>query len=106
LGTHLERRLTWKAHLKASKNKAMQHFVALYSIFKSRILNRKMKTHLYKSLICHILLYGASAWGYAGKSTMQKLQVVQNKILRSIYDEVRYTSNTTIHTELWNWILK
>jgi hypothetical protein len=63
-------------------------------------LNRKIKTHLYKSLILPILLYGASARGYAAKSTTQKLQVIQNKILWSIYDEDIYTSNTSIHIEL------
>jgi hypothetical protein len=83
LNTRLERSLTWKAHIKAIENKAMQRFVALYAVFKSPTLNRKLKTHLYKSLIRPNLLYGAPAWGYAATSNMKRLQVIQNKIIQS-----------------------
>jgi hypothetical protein len=38
--------------------------------------------------------------GLCSQSTMQKLQVIQNKILRSIYDEDIYTSNISIYIEL------
>jgi hypothetical protein len=100
LGIHLERRLTWKAHIKVMENKAVQRFVSLYPIFKPRTLNRKIRTHLYKSLIRPILLYGAPAWGYAAKSSVVKLQVIQNKILRNIDDGDRYTSNKAIHIAL------
>jgi hypothetical protein len=74
LGIHLERILTWKAHIKVVENKAVKRFVVLYSNFKSRTLNREIKTHLYKSLTRPILLYGDPTWGYATTSTMTKLQ--------------------------------
>jgi hypothetical protein len=47
-----------------------------------------------------ILLYGATAWGCAAKSNMKNLQIIQNKIIRSIYDGDRYTSNILIHIAL------
>jgi hypothetical protein len=78
LGIHIEKILTWKAHIKAMKNKEIQRFVSLYSTFKSRTINRKIKAHLYKSIIRPILLYGAPTWGYAATSNMKKLQVIQN----------------------------
>jgi hypothetical protein len=92
-GIHFGRSLTRKAHIKAMENKAVQRFVALYSIVKSPTLNRKIKTHLYKSVIRPIPLYGAPAWGCAAISNMKKLKVIQNKILRSICDGDRCTSN-------------
>jgi hypothetical protein len=61
--------------------KAMQRFVAIYCIFKCQTLNRKIKTHFYKSLILPIL-YGAPASGYMAKSNMKELQTIRNKILR------------------------
>lgn len=78
----------------------MQRFVALQSIFKCRTLNRKFKTHLDKTLIRPILLYGAPVWGYGATSSMLKLHVIPNKIIRSIYDRDRYTSNISIYIEL------
>jgi hypothetical protein len=73
LGIHLERILTLKAHIKVIESKAMQRPVVLYFIFKCRTLNRKMKTHLYKSQIRPILLYGAPTWVCAATSNMKKL---------------------------------
>jgi hypothetical protein len=95
LGIRLERRLTWKAHIKDMENKAMQRCITL-----SRTLNRKIKTHLYKSWIRPIPLHGAIAWDSAAKSTMKKLQVIENKILWSIYNWNRYTSSTSMHIAL------
>jgi hypothetical protein len=42
-----------------------------------------IKTDLCKSLICPILLHGAPAWGYTAKSSMEQLQVIQNRIIWS-----------------------
>jgi hypothetical protein len=100
LTIHHYRSLTWKAHIKAIASKTMQRFVAIYSIFKCRTLDKKLKTRLYKSLIPSILLYGAPPWGYAAISNMKQLQVVQNKITWTIYDGERYTSNTSIYIAL------
>jgi hypothetical protein len=82
------------------ENKTTQSFVGLNSIFKSRTLNRKLKTNLYKSLIRPILLCGAPAWGCAVTSSMKKLQAIRNKSIWSIYDGDRYASNTSICTAL------
>jgi hypothetical protein len=97
MGMHLERSLTWKVHITATEIKAMQRFVEFHSIFKCRTLNRKSKTHLYKSVILAILLHGDLAWGYAATNNMKKLIFVQNKMIRSIYEGDRYTSDTSIH---------
>jgi hypothetical protein len=64
LAIHHYRSLTWKAHIKAIASKAMQRFVAVYSIFKCLTLNKKLKTCLYKSLIPPFLLYGVAACGH------------------------------------------
>jgi hypothetical protein len=98
LGMHLEKSLTWNTHIKAMTSKTMQRLLALYCIFKCR--NRNRKTHLYKSVIRPILLYGAPACGYAANSNMKKPQTIQNKILRTIYTGDRHIRNTTIHTTL------
>jgi hypothetical protein len=76
-GHTAEKKLDMEAHVKGIKNKAIQRFVAFYFIFRCRILNTKLKTHLYKSLIRPILLYGAPAWGYGATSNMKMLQVIQ-----------------------------
>jgi hypothetical protein len=76
--------LTRNMHIKAMTTKAIQRFLALYSILKYQTPNSKMKTHLYKSLIRPFFLHGATAWGYASNNNMKKPQTIQNKILKII----------------------
>jgi hypothetical protein len=91
---HNSKNLAWKAYIKAMKNTAMRRLVVLSSIFKCRTLRRKLKTHLYRSLIRPILLYGAPAWGYEATNNMKNLQVIVNKIIRSIYAEADHSGST------------
>lgn len=75
--------LTWKTHMKAMMCKVRQRFLAPCSFLKCRTLNRKMKTHLCKSLLRAVLPQGAPAWGYAAKSSMNTF-VVLSEVLRTI----------------------
>jgi hypothetical protein len=77
------------------ENKAMQRVVALYAILKYRILNKEIINHFYKSLTRPILPYGAPTWGCAATSNVMKLHVIQNNIIRSVYDGNKYASNTS-----------
>jgi hypothetical protein len=100
LGVHMVKGLTWNTHVKAMTTKAMRHCQTLYSVFGCRTLNRTKRTDVYKYVIRSIFLYGAPACGYAAKNNRQKLQTVQNKILRTVFVGERYTCNTTMHTTL------
>ncbi|KAJ8867812.1 hypothetical protein PR048_031617 [Dryococelus australis] len=42
------------------------------------------------------MLYGCEFWGAAAKSSMEKIQINQNKILRSILNVSRYTATEAI----------
>jgi len=44
--------------------------------------------------------YGLQLWGNAKKSNLNKIQTVQNKILRSITNAPFYISNFTLHSDL------
>ncbi|KAJ8667373.1 hypothetical protein QAD02_009035 [Eretmocerus hayati] len=51
-------------------------------------------------LIRPVLTYACTVWGGASKSSLKKLQVIQNKTLRNIVDAPMYTKNSLIHKEL------
>jgi hypothetical protein len=70
LGIHLKTSFTWKAHISILEQYSFLYLSA-------------------SSLIRPIPLYGALAWGYAARSTVKKLQVIQNTILLCICDRRR-----------------
>ena len=83
LGVLIDENLSWKNHLdcvitKISKTIGMiaklRHFVP------SSVL-----TNIYKSLILPYLTYGLVAWGNASKNYLNKIVVLQKRVLRLIY---------------------
>ena len=83
LGVLIDENLSWKNHLdcvitKISKTIGMiaklRHFVP------SSVL-----TNIYKSSILPYLTYGLVAWGNASKNYLNKIVVLQKRVLRLIY---------------------
>ncbi|KFM65874.1 putative RNA-directed DNA polymerase from transposon BS, partial [Stegodyphus mimosarum] len=69
-------------------------------IVKKSKLNIKVKKMLYISLIRPILLYAVPAWAAANKTERLKIDVLQNKILRSIVNAPWFVRNSQIHSDL------
>ena len=83
LGILLDSNLSWKFHieyvaLKLSKIigviARLRHFVPLCTLL-----------NIYLSLIFPYLSYGLAAWGQAAKTHLQKLLVLQKRVLRLMY---------------------
>ena len=83
LGILLDSNLSWKFHieyvaLKISKTigviALLRHFVLLCTLL-----------NVYSSLIFPYLSYGLAAWGQAAKTHLQKLLVLQKRVLRLMY---------------------
>ena len=82
LGILIDKNLNWKTHigliaLKNSKTIGMmaklRHFVPLSIIVK-----------LYQSLILPYLTYGISSWGQESQSTLDKLLLLEKRVIRLI----------------------
>ena len=54
------------------------------------------KIRVYKTIITPAMFYGAAVWSHAATSHRNKIQVIQNKILRMIVNAPWYVRNTTI----------
>lgn len=99
LGVILDDKLNFSQHVqsihsKAQKIKGMLHHL----ICKKSALSVKNKLLLYKTLIKPVILYASPIWGYTCKTNINKLQIIQNKILRQITRSERYVKNNTIRT--------
>lgn len=101
LGLHLDRRLTWGIHINKKLNECHTRLVQLYPI-----INRKSSLKIecalliYKSLLRPIITYGCTVWGAASKTQINKIQVLQNKILRIATNAPWFIRNKHLHDEL------
>lgn len=101
LGVILDRKLKFHKHIDSVKNKASGAINRLYPILKTHShLSYKNGVLIYKMLIRPILTYAPAIWGGASKSQLEKLQRVQNRVLRLITNAPRYTRTDRLHKDL------
>lgn len=101
LGVYLDSRLNFTKHTSIARGKALGVLSSIYNLInKKSCLNTKNKLTLYKCLIRPILLYAAPVWSNTCESNYNKLEVVQNKILRMIASAKPNTTNSQIRQDL------
>lgn len=87
LGVTLDKSLTFQKHIDLTVDKSLRHFAALYPLLNRKSkLNVDNKTTIYKAIIRSTLLYACPVWGECAKSHISKLQTIQNKCLKVIFD--------------------
>ena len=83
LGVTIDNRLNWKLHITIL---ASQLSIILVVIYKLRHKTDKQSLLLlYNSLFHSRLTYSAASWGSNYKHTLNKIIILQNKILKCIY---------------------
>jgi len=100
LGLIFDRRLTWGPHIKAKKLALNERLRSVKPLISNKHTKLNTKLLIYKALIKPMWTYGLQLWGNAKVSNVNKIQTVQNKILRLITKAPPYVSNYSLHTDL------
>ncbi len=82
LGIQMDDKLNWKKHLDYCKNKMSSGLYALKTV--KHLLPPQQLKSLYYTLIHPYLNYGTILWGSAAKTSLKRIQVLQNKAIRAI----------------------
>jgi hypothetical protein len=82
LGVVIDENLKWDKHIEKTSKRINSAFYAINKVKHS--LNRKYLTQLYYSLVYPHLLYGIVLWGNTYNIYLNKLIVLQKKIIRTI----------------------
>lgn len=100
LGLLLDKKITFKQHIKYANERAQKYIKILYSLINRRSkLNIKNKELIFKSIFRPIMLYGAPVWSSCASTHRKTLQVTQNKLLKIIHGKPFYYSTKKLHDE-------
>lgn len=98
LGLHLDRRLTWRHHIKTKRQQLKLRYTNLSWILgRNSKLSVDNKLLIYKSILKPVWMYGVQLWGSASDSNISIIQRMQNMALRSICSVPWFITNTEIH---------
>lgn len=101
LGLWLDRRLTWRHHVRVKRLELNRRLKLMYCLLCGRSkLPIQLKIRLYKSMIRPIWSYGIEVFGSAKKSNLSIIQAFQSKLLRVITGAPFYVTNLTLHSDL------
>lgn len=101
LGILLDTKLTWNAHITRIVTLTSSRIRKLYPLVNRRSqIGLDCSMLLYTSLVRPLLTYAAPVWGTANKTHMHRLQVLQNKFLRTATNAPWFVRNQQLHQEL------
>nr|CAH7713322.1 unnamed protein product [Callosobruchus chinensis] len=98
LGLVVDDKLSWTQHI----NKINDKIVAMISIiFKCRnYLTKRTKGMIYNAFFVSHFRYLLPVWGTCSKTNFDKVQILQNKVLKVLYNYERLTNSNKLYTEL------
>jgi ribonuclease HI len=101
LGIWLDRKLSWKEHVKRKSTSAMRAFLSISRLANSeKGLSQSALRQLYQSCITTVADFGSEVWWNGQKSQSNLLQKIQNQALRKIAGAFRTTPIAALEAEI------
>lgn len=101
LGVTLDRKLTFRPHIKRVRNRAKFILGRLGILLnKNSKLSLRNKRTLYKTCVRPIMTYASVVFSHAAKSLLYSLQVVQNSFTRRAVGAPWFVRNIDLHSDL------
>lgn len=98
LGLTYDRKLLYRSHVDRTVSKSTIILKKLYPLINRRSkLSVVNKLAVYKQVVLPMLLYAASVWVTCARTHRQKVQRVQNKFLKMIFNVPHRTRTTVVH---------
>ena len=98
IGLHVDEKLTWKNHIDEVYNSLTKYFSIFYNI--RSFVDRRLARVIYHTCIQSKIKYGIEVYGSANETFLNKLQVIQNKLMKLLTKKERRYSTNLLHTEL------
>src|SRR5205085_338998 len=97
----LDRKLTWKEHIRTRTTSAIKVFMALSRLGNTeRGLSQSAHRQLYQSCITTVANFGAEVWWNQQKTQLSRIQKLQNMAMRKIEGACKTTPIAALEAEL------
>lgn len=100
LGLIIDEKLTWNDHVKLLKNKLISMAFAIYRI--NKIIPKKQLWLLYNAHFMSHLSYLNPIWNKCNEYHLNEIQILQNKIIKTIENKPKLTSTVTLYKDKLN----
>ena len=97
LGMYIDEHLKWDKHINHICNSLAKNFHMFYTI--RNLLTNQLKKQLYYSLVHSRILYGIEVYGACSSILLNKIQIIQNKLLKVLYNLPFRTDTNVMHVE-------
>lgn len=98
LGMIIDNNLSWDKHVNKLCTNLARNFQMFYNI--RSILPNYLKRQLYFSLVYSRVQYGIELYGACSNRLLKKIQTMQNKLLKVLYNLPYRTATNDLHLEL------
>ena len=98
LGMHIDEKLKWDEHVNNLCSTLSRNFPMFYSI--RNHLTNNLKKQLYFSMVYSRIIYGIVLYGVCRSSLLNKVQVLQNKLIKVLYKLPYRTDTDALHSNL------
>ena len=98
LGMTMYENRSWEMHIKQLCSSISKYFGVFYNI--RNILTIPLKTLLYYSFIHSRISYGIELYGACSQTLLNKIQTLQNKLLKVLFNKPYRTGTNDLHHEL------
>jgi hypothetical protein len=98
IGLRLDETLSWRPHVDDLCKSLSKLFGIFYNI--RHFLNDSLARGIYYAMIHSRIKYGIEVYGASSSVSLNKLQVIQNKLLKLLTKRPRETSTNIVHNEL------
>ena len=98
LGMYIDEHMKWDKHINHICTRLSKNFHMFYTI--RNLLTDHLKKQLYYSLVHSRILYGIEVYGSCSSSLLNKIQTLQNKLLKVLYNLPFRTDTNELHSQL------
>ena len=98
IGLHIDENLNWNVHI-ASLIMTLVKYFGIFKQLKEYISNQ-LARKLYYAFVYSNISYGTEVYGWCSDTSLERLQVIQNKLLKLLLRLDPYTSTNLLHSEL------
>ena len=98
LGLVLDEKLNWNEHVQSICNSLLKYF-GIFNHIKNKV-NRKTARQLYFAFVFSRIKYGIEIYGNCSDGNKNKLQTMQNKLLKLLLQLERLTPTKKLHKDL------